>query len=446
MALYLGSDKVTQIIKEASSGTVITTTNKTSYAITSGEKVWINGSDLVDFYKQGYSYNFDIIGNPTFNNQTGVASNFTSGNYLKMLSYPTNITSMEYLFKIRTPSTIDSFHCILGQSNVNRHTPQLGIKPDGKLEFSLSEDGSAWAQVVSSDSVTTNTWYGLKCIWNGTTAEFFYSTNGTVWNSCGSVSCNNILWDEVAEIGADSGGAPFTGSIDLKESYIKINGVDWWFPLSFGNKKELNPYLKTTGDYVSITSNFVASGFQNTSCIYTQGSKLPIKVGDTLFLKFTTANVVSSFQQRIVTRPSFLTFEVNNGYLKTWNWSTSSNESVGSVSDNTTYWVKIEFLSASRKFYISTDGINWSTYTVNDSRNPSSNDVYFGRSDTQDYNFGGSIDFKGVYVKNSNGDTTWSGVTNIISNNINESTLTGIALENIAANSSGSVLTTLSQS
>ena len=134
--------------------------------------------------------------------------------------------------------------------------------------------------------------------------------------------------------------------------------------------------------------------------------------------------------------------------MKSWNYQSTSNADIVSVSANATYYVKIEFTDTAKIFYVSTDGINWSSYIIIDYDNvynDNQSGSYFGRNSNAANPFNGSIDFKGVYVQNSNGDTTWSGVTNIISNNINENTLTGIATENIAINATGNVKTILTE-
>lgn len=170
---------------------------------------------------------FDIIGNVNIVDK--VASNFSSSNYLKMRSYPTNVSNFEICFKF---TTLDSFpsvwQSILAQSITNITTPQIAINTD-TLVFGLPDSGGSWG-TNDTYQLSTNTTYWIKCIWDGSNKTLDISTDGETYTTVSTHSHTSITWSEVCEIGADIGANPFLSSIDLNESYIKVNNEIWWTP------------------------------------------------------------------------------------------------------------------------------------------------------------------------------------------------------------------------
>lgn len=72
-------------------GSVITATNTTGAAITAGDKVWITpngaGYDIVTFQNivnTMYTRDFTAVGNISVNDTTGIASNFSTSNYINV--------------------------------------------------------------------------------------------------------------------------------------------------------------------------------------------------------------------------------------------------------------------------------------------------------------------------------------------------------------------------
>lgn len=170
---------------------------------------------------------FDTIGAVTIVDK--IASNFSSSNYLKMRSYPTNVSNFEICFKF---TTLDSFpsvwQSILAQSITNITTPQIAINTD-TLVFGLPDNSGNWG-INDTYQLNTNTTYWIKCIWDGSNKILDISTDGETYTTVSTHSHTSITWSEVCEIGADIGASPFLSSIDLNESYIKVNNEIWWTP------------------------------------------------------------------------------------------------------------------------------------------------------------------------------------------------------------------------
>ena len=178
--------------------------------------------------------NFTNIGGVSISNK--VASGFSTTKYLDMQNMPVDISSMEIVFKIRTPSSYPSNHqVILGQRKENHKTPQLEISnSSGVVGIYVTERGTApWISVSTSSGLATNTNYWIKFTWDGTNIELLTSTDGSTYESAGTAACSNVNWSEVCFIGRDEdNNSIFTGSIDLSGSYIKINDKMWWTPYS----------------------------------------------------------------------------------------------------------------------------------------------------------------------------------------------------------------------
>lgn len=242
-------------------GETVTATNNTGSAISTGDKVWINennGSYSIEKLKE--LRNFKVMGNPTINDSTGIVSGFSVSNYLKYNSYPTDtINSLEILWKIRTPSSFQNYPIALILSNSTSNSdPRIQMDPNGNIYLGLSSQ-----QVNSSSSLSTNTDYFIKIVWNNTVFEGLYSTDSINWVSCGTISLSSIVWSNLAVCigGAETGGSnlPWLGSIYLKDCYININGVRWWEPYLLcvtentltGVAKE-NIAIGSTGDVLTL--------------------------------------------------------------------------------------------------------------------------------------------------------------------------------------------------
>lgn len=180
--------------------------------------------------KQGYKYNFNVVGSPTITDQ-GVASGFSTSNHLQMSSYPTNVLSFEILIKFQTGSFTGTWQAITGQTTTNITNPQLGISTSNNLSFGLPVEAGNWGTSISYP-IAENTTYWVKMTWDGTQKEMLISTDGETYTSAGVESQSTAYWVEPLQFGSDLGVTPFLGSIDLTETYININGQRWWDALT----------------------------------------------------------------------------------------------------------------------------------------------------------------------------------------------------------------------
>lgn len=206
--------------------------------------------------------NVNITG--TLTNNNGVLSDFSSGNYAQMPSYPSNLSSFEIQFKFKTPSALADGGRIFSASATNRKTPALYFLSGGSLMFVASVDGTAFdCQLkVDASNLSTDTEYIANIKWNGT------KITGTLTDMVGNVqnftvnsgytdTILTVYWAEIMDIGIDRGSSsPYQSSIDLKESYVKINGSYFW--LGVGN--HLN--------YSTVPANMYFNSAVNNDLVY----------------------------------------------------------------------------------------------------------------------------------------------------------------------------------
>ena len=141
--------------------------------------------------------------------------------------------------------------------------PQLGM--DGYTE-STSGDGagrfcvncaisdSSWSDwLYSINQPLLNTTYWIKVLWDGTTIYFYLKTSKEAdWELQDTLEQSYVEWSSFMAVGVDgasdasTGNKIWQGSIDLSQSYIKINGEIFWQGNDLGfNQFRVKQGLKT---------------------------------------------------------------------------------------------------------------------------------------------------------------------------------------------------------
>ena len=236
-AYYTSEGKV--LLAPEGGGEQIEAVNNPGTDITSDENVWINQEDgnryeLVNYYSS--VPNFDIVGSPIITN--GVASGFSSSNYLQIpQKFNPNNNDWEINLKFTTGSSVSTNQCIFGQidsfgSGKNSIYCLIYNDTNTDLIIGLSSNGSSY-DIINGlsliSSIQTNTEYNVKITYDNTLNEYkFYVNNEQIGNAVSGSPIYNastlILGNERAA------NSPFLGSIDLKETYIKIDSANWWTP------------------------------------------------------------------------------------------------------------------------------------------------------------------------------------------------------------------------
>lgn len=183
---------------------------------------------------------YTVVGNPTIID--GIASNFSTSNYLRTSSNWAQINTKFDIVICARPSGGSALMCI-----------GSGESGKMKLYFSTSKitfqtGNSSQDDLVIETTFSNNLFYYIRIKRNESTTFLSYSTDGTNWQS--EISGNLVYTSQsnFMRFGYNANiPSTFGGSIDLNQTYVKVNNEMW-----FGSQMQLisanpNIYLQTTG-------------------------------------------------------------------------------------------------------------------------------------------------------------------------------------------------------
>ena len=216
-----------------------------------GEKHFLNKTQLTNCILEapnGVAEWSGVTPTGSLVNNQGVVSGFSESNYgLIDKTPPSNITSYEFMATFTTGAQQDVQQGIFANSYTNRASTQMIMK-ENYLYMEHPKDASTWIYVKTTTPLLANTTYQAKGIWDGSNLSLYYKTNEeNEFTFVGTTPVSTIYWVEPNGVGCDRLGAfPFSGSIDLSQSYIKINGKMWWQGNDLGfNQFRVKEGLKT---------------------------------------------------------------------------------------------------------------------------------------------------------------------------------------------------------
>lgn len=169
-----------------------------------------------------------VVGSPTVSN--GVVSGFSSANYLTLPeAFSPGSNTWEHVQKIKF-SNISVHEHFMGCRN---HNSPLVKLYNSKFMMYVSSNGSSWDvanEKVGTFVPTANTYYWIKLRFTGSAYILSYSTNGSTFTDDITVSSTaTIKGGSNIAIGSSWTDRPLTtGTVDLTQSYIKINNKLWW--------------------------------------------------------------------------------------------------------------------------------------------------------------------------------------------------------------------------
>lgn len=290
--------------------------------------------------------NFSRIGNVRVS-KDGIVSGFGSNNYLTTDGLTLN-NSVEFVFKFTTGTDITSFQNIFASYPLT----EMYIE-NGDLKIWSETTSSA----ISCGSVLENfTYYGKVVIENGV-ATLSYSTDGVTYTGDVSISDTENA-SNYTNIGFGVSGILeryFRGSIDLSESYIKINNEIWWSP----TWNKLAPKYIPNGN-VEVNNDGVAKNFSTSNYIKIlsfQPESLPWKITTQVYLTQWTNDSSIFGQTKEYSIPQL--YVNHSGYLQLWissngsSWDIASNvTSSRTISTNTWHTLVLEFTGSSYRVLV----------------------------------------------------------------------------------------------
>lgn len=192
-----------------------------------------NGKEVNTVYLNR-NVGYDIVGNPTI--VDGVASGFyysyqsPDNAYIRINQFVSNPTSIEFVTKVKFNS-FPRWQAIFS-GTVEQGGFLLRSKFDeGSLSFSPYFTYSSNNFILTSNTpISTNTYYWIKISKNGNQYNMLISNNGNTFTEIASATSDleiggSFVLYGVAGVYSDTG---LDGSIDLNETYIKVNGVTWF--------------------------------------------------------------------------------------------------------------------------------------------------------------------------------------------------------------------------
>ncbi len=392
-----------------------------------------------EYYKYS-SANVNRTGSPTVNNN-GIASGFSSSNFLTLPEdFAPGSRTWEIVFKIDSATTATGEYFVLANSSSRGYLPSLTMNYASGFSLFLTNNTSGWS-ICSLRAMEMPTQYPVWVRWRFTSSQYdisysYDNANYSIKNSQSSTTAYNGSLSKIG-YGTDSGdnsNKPFNGTIDLKESYIKIGGGIWWQGAFFETATELDYYKskdvkkfgvasEKTKKYFKYgnainaatvgsptVSNGVASGFSssnfliNPSLIFTTSQLIETVICFSCTDTNSDQSIVHNWASDGLT--NLIEFGVGNGYIRCYNFNNSTHSNLFSIQPNVKYWVKQITNNNVKSYSYSIDGINYisspitsSVVKVNDKLAQTGltlgcNTPYYGAPFTS-----GSIDLKQCYIK-----------------------------------------------
>ncbi len=374
------------------------------------------GYNYDNIVKCAHKYNVDIEGNITI--KEGNVSGFSTNDYIR-LEKPFNPkdNTWEIKLKFTTGNDLSSkqriFHSCKGAGESNRFGLCFSLY-QGNFNFFGSSDGTSWLfDLVGSHTFLPNTTYYVILSFDGSKYSLKYSFDNIdyiedAFHKSSSPIYSSLSYSYLGVYSGESLREPFLGSIDLSETYIKINDELWWAPVITEIPEETANVLDGGIQSDGIMTSYVPDMTRSPTLITVYKDKS----FEGVWRVKTPSNTTNDchFIQTIDNG-----FYIRTGSGRFWGVvSLNGSETYGykTVSTNTWYWVKIQYnpTTTELKWSYSTDGNSWTSiyakqlgnYFFNSSSDNTtfSFDLYFGsKYCTTSSDWDGVIDFKNSHFK-----------------------------------------------
>ena len=362
---------------------------------------------------------YTVAGNPTI--VDGVASGFSESDYLSLPSLNTaGLNNYEITTCFKTPtsysnsggiiSTVSSFH-------------SYGLNYSNKLVGTIYANNTYY-NIETNSNLLYDTIYYAKFAVNLVNGliSLSTSTDKINWTTETITTTENVQFSDTSislGIGRSRSGT-FTGSIDLNQTYIKVNGKLWFYqpaPTKYIIKDDKlvfasqDLYLTGPVNYTKVGSpaivDGVASGFSSSDYLKVNNALDTSNNDWEIFTKFKLGQLTSNENvvnfvgttTRLVVLPSG-----NPVFVCVFQDSTFHNiQLYTTLESNVYYYSKIKCVNDVITFGVSADKQNWieMSYTL-EKQLRTSYGVAFGCqifNDVVSGPLGGSIDLNQTYIK-----------------------------------------------
>lgn len=360
---------------------------------------------------------YTIQGSPTISD--GIVSNFSASNFLQSTSLFDSASAFDNL-EVQTKITVPTGISSSGQQIL--YFPFEGLYSGFRIYANNAVSWYIFSNRITIDSgfiMTPGNSYFIKATMINKIATLYIKEEGQSWQSYGTVDCSqeNPTANEpfiIGTFGADHSHY-FTGSIDLNQTYIKINDKVWFYQPQetkyiIRNDKLVwaDPRLALSGpvNYTVVGSptinDGVASGFSGSDYLSLPAT-LDISQNFELVFCITTDDLQA--EQRIFAYDTgtINSVYIQNKYLKWWITGNSSNIlSTDALNPNTRYFIKCSNVNGLYSLSYSTDRITYTGLRIKELSLSTTISSYYdiGVNHTSYYSpFIGSIDLNETYIK-----------------------------------------------
>lgn len=199
----------------------------------------IKGNKLVfadsNLYLKG-PVNYTVVGSPTI--VDGVASGFTSSSCLYTTASPSFSSSCEFVCEFTTGTGISTDQGIITTYGSGDSFNPFYIY-NGNLVGWISSNNTSWGKEEIITSITANTKYRFKATYANNEYNWYqydFNTN-SYGNSIKTISFGAFYSGNRFAIGSNRGSnSPFPGSINLKETYIVLDGALWFYGKNYASQ------------------------------------------------------------------------------------------------------------------------------------------------------------------------------------------------------------------
>lgn len=326
--------------------------------------------------------NANTIG--TLTNNDGVISGFSitnsaNGDYLT-LAEPFNPQDKPWEVGMKVTTGTDFSHypqMFASNPAESKYGIGFSVTPQNVFNFYSTYKGGAWDfDLMGTHTVQTNTTYWVKAGWTGTEYYFEYSLDGVEYvrdithvsttPTYSSLTRTAIggFWVGLSSLNVLVQSI-WTGSIDLKECYAKINNETVWK----GLRKECVGNFTKVGN-VFINKDGKASNFSINNYIITptfNPANNPWEVRIKFTPKYAYVNAADKLFGSHVQANKENRYGINLAYTNTFIFAVSAengsykNNSTGTyiIQPNTTYWIKFGWSGTEYYLDVSTNGTEY---------------------------------------------------------------------------------------
>lgn len=365
------------------------------------------------YIKKKGSVGYTVVGTPTI--VDGVVSGFSGSSYVQSsTTFPgSTATSLEFATKFNISSFASTSTIVSSTSGTIPF--HLAVR-DSKFRLYPGRENT---YKVGDFVLSANTDYFIKLFWDSTNGwKLQYSTDGTNYitdfenyNPSDSAPKDNyIIFGRNYPNGGQEG---LLGTLDLNNTYIKIDGQPWFgiCPVEVKKHQIMGPVGYTVVGSPTITDG-VVSGMSNSNYTKTSLSFLSdYKANFDIVICAKKGSVSSqgkgvlfTMHNGISTQGKFACFFWGNNFKFNSAIETGYSDAItltATFDSNTFYYLKVSQRNRTVTLSYSTDGVTWQGETsLNDfSQIWSSFPIDIGRNLNWASGFAGEIDLNNTYIK-----------------------------------------------